>query len=94
MGVFGFAIGVGTAPGMAVMDDIVKANAVWVGTATGSPHWTQPLKKNVFGVYPLYPDEAAILANYPSSPLKRKRSLSSTRTTTTARAAWRARWPS
>lgn len=71
VGVFGFAIGVGTSPGMAVMDDIVKANAVWVGPATGSPHWTQPPKKNVFGVYPLYPDEAAILTNYTLFTLKK-----------------------
>jgi ABC-type branched-subunit amino acid transport system substrate-binding protein len=71
VGVFGFAIGVGTSPGMAVMDDIVKNNAVWVGTATGSPHWTQPAKKNVFGVYPLYPDEAAILTNYILFTLKK-----------------------
>jgi ABC-type branched-subunit amino acid transport system substrate-binding protein len=73
VGVFGFASGVGTSPGMAVMDDIVKAGAVWVGPATGSPHWAQPLKKTVFGVYPLYPDESAILTNYTMFTLKKEK---------------------
>ncbi|CAO0822684.1 hypothetical protein DFAR_3230002 [Desulfarculales bacterium] len=61
----------GTSPGMAVVDNIVKANAVWVGPATGSPHWLQPLKKNVFGVYPLYLDESSIFTNYTLFILKK-----------------------
>ncbi|MFH1034500.1 MAG: ABC transporter substrate-binding protein [Pseudomonadota bacterium] len=73
VGVFGFASGVGTAPGMAVMDDLVKNNLVWVGTATGSTHWAFPPKKTVFAVYPNYPDEAAILTNYLLFTLKKEK---------------------
>jgi ABC-type branched-subunit amino acid transport system substrate-binding protein len=73
VGVFGFVGGVGTAPGMAVMDDLVNAKAVWVGPPTGSPHWTQPLKKTVFGLYPLYPDEAQILTRYTLDTLGKKK---------------------
>ncbi len=73
VGIFGMATGVGTSPGMAVMDDLVANKVVWVGPATGSPHWTQPLKPSVFGVYPLYPDEAQILAKYTLDTLGKKK---------------------
>ncbi len=73
VGVFGFASGVGTSPGMAVMDDIVKNNLAWVGPATGSTHWAFPPKKTIFAVYPNYPDEAAILTNYLLFTMKKQK---------------------
>lgn len=73
VGIFGFASGVGTSPGMAVMEDIVKNNLVWVGPATGSTHWAFPPKKTIFAVYPNYPDEAAILTNYILFTLKKEK---------------------
>ena len=71
VGVFGFAGGVGTSPGMAVMGDLVKNDVPWVGASTGSTHWAFPPKKTVFAVYPNYPDEAAILTNYILFTLKK-----------------------
>ena len=44
-GVFGFACGVGTSPGMAVMPYIEENGIPWVGMATGSTHWAYPPKK-------------------------------------------------
>ncbi len=73
VGVFGFASGVGTSPGMAVMPDIIANNVPWVGTATGSTHWAFPPKKTIFAVYPNYPDEAAILTNYILFTLKKEK---------------------
>jgi ABC-type branched-subunit amino acid transport system substrate-binding protein len=73
VGVFGFASGVGTSPGMAVMSDLVANDVPWVGAATGSTHWAFPPKKTVFAVYPNYPDEAAILTNYILFTLKKEK---------------------
>lgn len=73
VGVFGFASGVGTSPGMAVMPDIIANDVPWVGTATGSTHWAFPPKKTIFAVYPNYPDEAAILTNYILFTLKKEK---------------------
>lgn len=63
-GVFGFAAGVGTAPGLAVKDYLMKNNKIWVGPSAGSLHWITPPQKNLFAVYPLYYDEAQILVRY------------------------------
>ncbi|MFH1059629.1 MAG: ABC transporter substrate-binding protein [Pseudomonadota bacterium] len=71
VGVFGFASGVGTSPGMAVMPDLVANDVPWVGSASGSTHWAFPPKKTIFAVYPNYPDEAAILTNYILYTLKK-----------------------
>ena len=61
---FAFAGGVGTAPGMAVKDYLNENKVPWVGPASGSTHWAFPPTKYLFGVYPLYCDEAAIMVDY------------------------------
>ncbi len=72
-GVFMFVGGVGTSPGLAVMDYLVKKNVPWGGMATGSTHWAFPPKRTVFAVYPNYPDEAQILVRYAVKTLGKKR---------------------
>lgn len=71
--VFGFACGVGTSPGMAVMPYIVENDIPWVGMATGSTHWAYPPKKTIFAVYPNYPDEAQLLTRYALDTLGKKK---------------------
>lgn len=73
VGVFGFASGVGTSPGMAVMPYIVKHQIPWVGSASGSTHWAFPPKKTIFAVYPNYPDEAKVLVRYALETLGKKK---------------------
>jgi ABC-type branched-subunit amino acid transport system substrate-binding protein len=63
-GVFAFVGGVGTATGMAVVDDIMDEEIPWVGMATGSTHWAYPPKKTIFATYPNYIDEGYILTRY------------------------------
>lgn len=62
--VFAFTVGVGTATGAAAQQLILDHNVPWVGPASGSTTWAYPPKKNVFSVYPLYADEAAMLVDY------------------------------
>jgi len=71
--VFAFASGVGTATGMALKKYLHKKKVPWVGPAAGSPHWCYPPSKYLFGTYPLYCDEAAILANHAVKKLGKKR---------------------
>ena len=71
--VFAFACGVGTATGMAVKKYLHKKKVPWVGPAAGSTHWAFPPTKYLFGVYPLYCDEASILINYAVKKLGKKR---------------------
>jgi ABC-type branched-subunit amino acid transport system substrate-binding protein len=71
--VFAFAAGVGTAPGMAVKKYLDSNKVPWVSPSTGSTHWGFPPTKYLFGVYPLYIDEAAILVNYAVKTLGKKR---------------------
>jgi len=71
--VFAFASGVGTATGMALKKYIHKHKVPWVGPAAGSPYWAYPPSKYLFGVYPLYCDEASILVNYAVKKLGKKR---------------------
>ncbi len=71
--VFGFASGVGTAPGMAVKKYLHKNKVAWVGPATGSSHWAFPPTDYLFAVYPLYIDEAGILVNYAVKQMGKKR---------------------
>jgi ABC-type branched-subunit amino acid transport system substrate-binding protein len=71
--IWGFACGVGTSPGMAVMPYIIKNNIPWVGMATGSTHWAYPPKKTIFAVYPNYPEEARILTSYAIDTLGKKK---------------------
>jgi branched-chain amino acid transport system substrate-binding protein len=72
-GVFAFVSGVGTAPGLAVMDYLIEKNIPWINPSTGSTYWAYPPKKTVFAVYPNYPDEGNILASYAVDDLGKKR---------------------
>ncbi|MGD2099783.1 MAG: ABC transporter substrate-binding protein [Desulfobacterales bacterium] len=60
-GIFGWACGVGTAPGLAVREYITSRKIPWVGPATGSSHWIDPPNRYLFAVYPLYYIEAKAL---------------------------------
>jgi ABC-type branched-subunit amino acid transport system substrate-binding protein len=71
--VFGFASGVGTAPGMAVKKYLHNKKVPWVGPASGSSHWAYPPTRYLFSIFPLYCDEGAILADYAVTSLGRKR---------------------
>ncbi len=71
--VFAFAAGVGTATGMAVKKYLHNNRVPWVGPASGSTNWAYPPTPYLFGVYPLYVDEAAILVNYAVKTLGKKR---------------------
>jgi branched-chain amino acid transport system substrate-binding protein len=71
--VFAFASGVGSATGMAVKKYLHKNKVPWVGPAAGSTHWGYPPTKYLFGTYPLYIDEAAILIKYAIEKLGKKR---------------------
>lgn len=63
-GVFGFASGVGTSPGLAVKDYLMERGIPWVGPAAGSLQWITPPQKALFAIYPLYADEARLLVRY------------------------------
>ena len=71
--VFGFASGVGTATGMAVKKYIHNKKIPWVAPASGSSHWAYPPTRYHFSVFLLYCDEAAIMANYAVTKLRKKR---------------------
>ena len=71
--VFGIACGLGTATGMAVKKYLHTKKVPWVGPAAGSTHWAYPPTRYLFGVYPLYCDEAAILVNYAVKTLGKRR---------------------
>jgi ABC-type branched-subunit amino acid transport system substrate-binding protein len=64
IGVFAVVGGVGTGPGMAVRDYLTENKVPWVGPSTGSSHFTRPTNPYIFGVYPLYKDEAYLLTKY------------------------------
>lgn len=64
IGVFAVVGGVGTGPGMAVRDYLKESNVIWVAPSTGSKNWVQPFQRNIFCAYPLYVDEAYLLAKY------------------------------
>lgn len=72
-GVFAFVCGVGTAPGMAVKDYLVENKVPWISPSSGSSHWAFPPHENIFATYPLYSDEAAILADYAVTELGKKK---------------------
>ena len=63
-GMFGWACGVGSAPGLAVMDYLMEKKIPWVGPAAGSLNWITPPQKYLFAVYPLYYTEAQLLCRY------------------------------
>ncbi len=62
--VFAIVGGVGTATGMAARDYLVAQEVPWVSPSSGSSHWAFPPQRTIFATYPLYSDEAAILADY------------------------------
>lgn len=72
-GMFAWACGVGTSPGLAVRDYLAKKNIPWVGPAAGSLHWVDPPQKNLFAVYPLYHGEAKALIKYAIEEMGKKR---------------------
>jgi branched-chain amino acid transport system substrate-binding protein len=71
--IFAVASGVGTATGMAVKKYLHKKRVPWVSPASGSSHWAYPPTKYLFSIFPLYCDEAAIMANYAVKTLGKKR---------------------
>ncbi len=72
-GIFGWASGVGSSPGLAVKDYLMERGIPWVGPAAGSLHWITPPQKYLFAVYPLYFDEAQVLVKYLVKQKKRKK---------------------
>ncbi len=72
-GIFAWAGGVGTSPGLAVKSYLAKNNIPWVGPATGSREFVNPPQKNLFAVYPLYEGEAKVLVNYAIETMGKKR---------------------
>ena len=63
-GIFAFVGGVGAACGMAVKDYLEKNKVIWCGPSTAIVEYVFPPQKYLFGVYPLYEDEASILTKY------------------------------
>ncbi len=72
-GIFAWASGVGTSPGLAVKDYLMERKIPWVGPSAGSLHWVSPPEKYLFGVYPLYFNEARALVKYAVETLGKKR---------------------
>ncbi|MFH1487819.1 MAG: ABC transporter substrate-binding protein [Pseudomonadota bacterium] len=72
-GMFAWASGVGTAPGLSVKDYLMDRKIPWVGPAAGSLHWISPPQKYLFAVYPLYYNEAMLLSKYAVQTLGKKR---------------------
>jgi len=73
IGMFGWASGVGTAPGLSVEDYLMERKIPWVGPAAGSLHWISPPQEYLFAVYPLYYSEAKILTKYAVRTLNKQR---------------------
>ena len=72
-GIFAFVGGVGSAPGMAVKDYLAANKIIWVPPSAADKEFPQPLNPYLFAVYPLYKDEASILAKYIVEKLKTKK---------------------
>ncbi|MDB4443868.1 ABC transporter substrate-binding protein [bacterium] len=73
VGMFAWAGGVGTAPGLAVKDYLMARKVPWIGPLAGSLHWISPPQKHLFAIYPLYYSEAKILTKYAVKTLGKKR---------------------
>lgn len=73
IGMFAWACGVGTAPGLAVRDYLMERKIPWVGAASGSHAWITPPKEYQFATYPLYFNEAMALCRYAIENLGNKR---------------------
>jgi branched-chain amino acid transport system substrate-binding protein len=72
-GIFAWASGVGSSPGLAVKDYLHERMIPWVGPAAGSTHWVTPPQKNLFAVYPLYAGEAKTLVSYAIDQMGKKK---------------------
>ena len=72
-GVFAFVGGVGAACGMAVKDYLAANKIPWVGPSAADQDFVQPINPYIFAVYPLYRDEANVLAQYIVEKLKMKK---------------------
>ena len=72
-GMFAWVSGVGTAPGLSVVDYLMERKIPWVGPSSGSLHWIEPPRKYLFAVYPLYYIEAKGLVRYAVEKLGKKR---------------------
>lgn len=72
-GMFAWVSGVGTAPGLSVVDYLMERKIPWVGPSAGSIHWIEPPRKYLFAVYPLYFIEAKALCRYAVEKLGKKR---------------------
>lgn len=72
-GVFAFVGGVGAACGMAVKDYLAENKVVWVGPSTAINEYVFPVSPYLFGIYPLYEDEASVLSKYVVEELKIKK---------------------
>ncbi len=73
IGMFAWVGGVGTAPGLAVKDYLMKRKVPWIGPSSGSLHWITPPEKYLFTVYPMYATEARILCRYAVEKLGKKK---------------------
>lgn len=72
-GIFAWACGVGSSPGLAVKDYLHEKGVPWVGPAAGSTHWVTPPQRNLFAVYPLYEGEAKTLVSYAIDKMGKKK---------------------
>jgi len=73
IGMFAWVSGVGTAPGMAVEDYLMERKIPWISPSTGSAHWVDPPKKQLFALYPLYSGDAQVLVRYAAQDMGLKR---------------------
>jgi branched-chain amino acid transport system substrate-binding protein len=72
-GIFAFVGGVSAAGGLAVKDYLAQNKIIWVGPATSVKEYVFPVNPYLFGVYPLYEDEASLLTKYVVEKLKIKK---------------------
>ncbi len=61
--VFAVTAGIGTATGMAVMDFLAENGVPWFCPMTGAATMTYPPKENIYSIFPLYYDEARVMAS-------------------------------
>lgn len=73
VGMFAWVSGVGTAPGLAVKEYLMKRKIPWVGPSAGSQHWIVPPNRYLFAIYPLYQGDATLLSDYAVKTLGKKR---------------------
>lgn len=71
--VFAMMGGVGTATGMAVRDYLTERQVPWVHPCTPSYHWSIPLNRHIFSIYPLASTENMVLIDYVVDQLDMKK---------------------